>query len=118
MVIELDECLDWGEERCQEEQEGGQFADGYLAPKRHPTADQQDYGLCGDPDRLSPRPEQGLGPSRIQVGLQVVVDNPLVASHVVVSSVEGGDHPYPRQAFRQVGQHVGDPITHPQVADE
>jgi hypothetical protein len=59
-----------------------------------------------------------LGPSRIQVGFQVIVDDPLVADHVVVSSVEGGDHPYPCQAFGKVGQHVGDPITHPQVADE
>ena len=117
LVEQLHQGLDRGEKRGQEQQEGDHFAEAELVAQHHAAADQQDHGLRDDAERLGARPVQGLCPAGGEVGVEVGADDVVVSDRVVAAPVEGGDEPDPVEALGEVGEHVGDPVPYPQVAD-
>ena len=117
LVEQLYEGLDRGEERRQEQEEGNHLAEAEFVAQHHAAADQEDHGLRDDSERLGARPVERLRSTGGEVGVEVRTDDVVVADGVVATAVEGCDEPDAIEALREVGEHVGDPVPHPQVAD-
>ena len=73
--------------------------------------------MSDDSDGLGARPEECLSPAGVEVGVQMSVDDPLVADHIVVAATEGRYDTDSGKALGQIGQDIGDAVPYSEVSN-
>ena len=92
-VVELHQRLDGGEERGEEEKEGGQLTDADAAVGGHGATHAEQGRLGADPDELGAGGVDRVGPRGLDRGIAVLTDNVAVHGQVDGPAVVGRDDP-------------------------
>ena len=115
-VVLLDQKLDGLEEPVEVEEERDEGADLEGPVQHHGAADAEQRPLSEDAEQLGTRPVHRVHVGGVVVGVAIVAHHVAVVDHIVALPVVGSHDAHAVQALGQVGQHVGDAVTHPVVA--
>ena len=109
-VVELREGLNRGKERCQVQQEGGEFTN-LEVTINHPSATyEQHQCLAENGDPFGAGCVDRSRPNGIEIGILVVTDHIGVVDDIVAAAVVSRDDPNTGQALLQVGQDAANVV--------